>query len=132
MKIIYFIFSLLLIPSLIYAGTTGKIKGKITDLESGEPLVGANILVVGTSFGAATDVNGEYTILNLDAGTYDVKASYIGYQAVTTSNVRVNADLTTELNFQLPVEGINVGEVVVVSQKPLINKSECTEDYHKR
>ena len=118
-----FLFSLLLIPTLIYAGTTGKIKGKITDLDSGEPLVGANVLVVGTSFGAATDVNGEYTILNLDAGTYDVKASYIGYQTITISDVRINADLTTELNFQLPAEGVNVGEVIVVSQKPLINKS---------
>ena len=118
-----FLFTLLLIPILVYAGTTGKLKGKITDLDSGEPLVGANVLVLGTSFGAATDVNGEYTILNLDAGTYDVKASYIGYQTITTSNVRVNADLTTELNFQLPAEGVNVGEVVVVSQKPLINKS---------
>ena len=122
-KMYTILFSLLLIPSMVYAGTTGKIKGKITDLESGEPLVGANVLVIGTSFGAATDVNGEYTILNLDAGTYDVKASYIGYQAITISDVRVNADLTTELKFQLPVEGVNVGEVVVVSQKPLINKS---------
>ncbi len=118
-----FLFTLLLIPMLVYAGTTGKLKGKITDLDSGEPLVGANVLVLGTSFGAATDVNGEYTILNLDAGAYDVKASYIGYQTITTSDVRVNADLTTELNFRLPAEGVNVGEVVVVSQKPLINKS---------
>ncbi|MEJ2505469.1 MAG: TonB-dependent receptor, partial [Ignavibacteriaceae bacterium] len=118
-----FLFTLLLIPILVYAGTTGKLKGKITDLDSGEPLVGANVLVLGTSFGAATDVNGEYTILNLDAGTYDVKASYIGYQTITTSDVRINADLTTELNFQLPAEGVNVGEVVVVSQRPLINKS---------
>ena len=122
-KIYTILFSLLLIPWMVYAGTTGKIKGKITDLESGEPLVGANVLVLGTSFGAASDVNGEYIILNLDAGSYEVRASYIGYQAITISNVRVNADLTTELNFQLPVEGVSVGEVLVVSQKPLINKS---------
>lgn len=114
--------SLLILPTIVLA-QSGKIKGKVTDLTTGEALVGANVLVVGTSFGAATDINGEYTILNLNAGTYEVKASYIGYQTITQTNVRVNTDLTTELNYQLPAEGISVGEVVVVSERPLINKS---------
>ncbi len=117
----FFIF-LLLMPSLAFAGTAGKIKGTVTDLSSGEPLVGANILVVGTSFGAATDVSGEYRISNLDAGVYEVKASYIGYQTITVSNIRVNADLTTELNFELPAEGIEVGVVEVIALKPLVQK----------
>ena len=116
------LFSLLLLPTIMLA-QTGKIKGKVTDLTSGEPLIGANVLVVGTSLGAATDVKGEYTIFNLQAGVYEVKASYIGYQTITLTNVRVNTDLTTELNFQLPGEGISVGEVVVVSERPLINPS---------
>jgi len=102
---------------------TGKIKGKVTDLSSGEPLIGANILVVGTSLGAATDVNGEYTIFNLQAGVYEVKSSYIGYQTITVTNVRVSTDLTTNVNFQLPSEGFTVDEVVVVSERPLINPS---------
>ena len=117
------LFSLLFIPSLVLMAQTGKIKGKITDLTNGDPLIGANVIIVGTSFGAATDVNGEYSISNLSAGTYEVKASYIGFQSITQTNVRVSADLTTELNFQLPAEGISVGEVVVVSERPLINKS---------
>lgn len=117
------LYTFLLIPAIIFAGTTGKLKGKITDPSNGEPLIGANVIVIGTSFGAATDINGEYFISNLNAGTYDVRASFIGYQTITQIGVRVNADLTTELNFQLPAEGISVGEVVVVSQRPLINKS---------
>jgi len=117
------IFFLLLLPSLALASTVGKIKGNVTDLTTGEPLIGANVLVVSTSFGAATDVNGEYLISNLEAGVYEVRASYIGYQTITVSNVRVNADLTTELNFQLPLEGIEVGEVEVIAEKPLVNKS---------
>ena len=117
------LFSFLLLPMLIFAGTTGKIKGKITDQNNGEPLIGANVIVVGTSFGATTDINGIYSISNLTAGTYSVKASYIGYQPTTISNVRVNVDLTTDLNFKLNVEGISVGEVVVVSERLLINKS---------
>lgn len=117
------LFSLLLLPSLVLMAQTGRMKGKVTDLTNGEPLIGANVIIVGTSFGAATDVKGEYSISNLTPGTYEVKASYIGYQTITQVNVRVNADLTTELNFQLPAEGISVGEVVVVSERPLINKS---------
>jgi len=113
---------LLLLPSIALAGTAGKIKGKVIDLSTGDPLIGANVLVVGTSFGSATDVNGEYVISNLDAGVYEVRASYIGYQAITVSNIRVNADLTTELNFELPAEGIEVDVVVVVAQRPLVQK----------
>ncbi|MCW8816588.1 MAG: TonB-dependent receptor [Ignavibacteriaceae bacterium] len=114
---------LLLLPTLTLAGTTGKLKGKVTDNGTGEVLVGANVIVQGTSFGAATDINGDYTITNLDAGVYTVKCSYIGYQAFTVSNVRINADLTTELNFQLTAEGVQVGTVEVVALKPLLNKS---------
>ena len=122
-RIITILFLLLLVPALTLAGTTGKLKGKVTDKATGEPLIGANVIVGGTSFGAATDINGEYSISNLEAGTYDVKCSYIGYQAVATSSVRINADLTTELDFALPIEGIQVGEIEVVAERQLINKS---------
>lgn len=114
---------LLFVPSIMLAATTGKIKGKVTDLQTGDPLIGANLLVVGTSLGAATDVNGDFTITNLEAGTYEVRASYVGYQSITISNVRVSADLTTELNFQLPAEGVTTEEVEVIALRPLVNKS---------
>lgn len=115
--------TLLLIPVFALAGTTGKLKGKVTDQSTGEALVGANVIVVGTSYGAATDINGEYTILNLDAGTYEIRCSYIGYQSTTISNVRINSDLTTEQDFSLAAEGVQVGEIEVVAERPLINKS---------
>jgi len=117
------LFFFLLLPTLLFAGTVGKIKGKVTDLKTGEPLIGASVTVVGTSLGAITGVNGEYVILNLFAGTYQLKTSYIGYQAITVSNVRVNSDLTTELNFELPVEGVQISEISVVASRPLINKN---------
>lgn len=108
------------LPSLLLA--QGRIKGKVTDLQTGEPLIGANVLVVGTSYGAATDVNGEYLIINLSAGTIEVRCSYIGYQTITISDVRVTTGLTTEVNFQLPAEGISVEDVVVIAERPLIQK----------
>ncbi len=120
-KILYVLFLFTLVPSFIFAGN-GRIKGKVTDLSTGEALVGANVLVVGTSFGAATDVNGEYVINNLDAGVHAIKASYLGFQSITITNVRVSLDLTTEADFQLPAEEISVGTVTIIAQKPLITK----------
>jgi len=101
----------------------GKIHGKVTDHETGEALVGATIQVVGTSFGATTDVNGMFTILNLNPDTYVLKASYIGYQTITLSNLAVDANLTTEANFVLPSEGVKVATVEIIAQRPLVNKS---------
>ncbi|MGE5457529.1 MAG: TonB-dependent receptor [Methanococcaceae archaeon] len=121
-RVITFLLFFLCCTSLVLASTNGNIRGKVTDLQTGEPLIGANVVVVGTTFGATTDVKGEYQINNITAAIYTVKASYIGYKTVTTSNVRVNADLTTALNFRLPGEGINTGEVEIVAQRPLVQK----------
>jgi hypothetical protein len=119
-RMITVLFFMLFLPALVLAGTVGKIKGKVTDLQSGEPLIGANVIVVGTSTGAATDVKGEFVINNLNAGTYTLKASYIGYQTITVSNIRVNSDLTTDMNFQLPAEGISTKEINIIAQRPLV------------
>jgi hypothetical protein len=113
---------ILLIPSFLLA-QTGKIRGVITDEATGEPLIGANVLIVGTSFGAATGVNGDFSITNLEAGVYDVRASYVGYQSKIITDVRINAGLTTSLDFQLPGEGFTVEEISVVAERPLVNKS---------
>jgi outer membrane receptor protein involved in Fe transport len=67
-------------------------------------------------------VNGEYLIINLSAGTVEVKCSYIGYQTITQSDVRVTTGLTNEVNFQLPAEGVSVSDVVVIAERPLIQK----------
>ncbi len=113
----------LLFPTAVLMAAGGKIHGKVTDHESGEALVGATIQVVGTSFGATTDVNGVFSILNLNPGTYVLKASYIGYQTITLSNLAVDADLTTDANFALPSEGVKVPTVEIIAQRPLVNKS---------
>lgn len=111
----------LLVPVLVFAGTSGKIKGKVADRETGEALPGANVMITGTTIGAAANVNGEFVLLNVPAGVYEVKAQYIGYREVSISNIRVNADLTTEVNFSLPAEALEVGEVVIVAERPLVN-----------
>jgi hypothetical protein len=105
-KLLFLLLIAALVPGLMFA--SGKIKGKVVDASSGEPLVGANVIVVGTSMGAATNVSGEFNVLNLPAGTYTLKTSYVGYQAITLTNIRVNDDLTTDANFQLPAEGVRL------------------------
>lgn len=121
-RIFYVLFFLILIPTLLLAGTRGRIKGTVVDLQTGEPLIGANVIVMGTSIGAATDANGDFLLMNLEASVYEVRASYLGYQTITLTNVRVNADLTTYINFQLPSEDVQVGTVMIVADRPLIQK----------
>ncbi|OGU53916.1 MAG: hypothetical protein A2V66_17100 [Ignavibacteria bacterium RBG_13_36_8] len=121
-RIFYVLFFLTLIPTLLMAGTRGRIKGTVVDLQTGDPLIGANVIVMGTSIGAATDANGDFLLLNLEAGVYDVRASYLGYQTITLTNVRVNADLTTYITFDLPSEEVQVGTVTIIAERPLIQK----------
>lgn len=119
----YKILLMILFASSFAFSQSGRISGKVTDKQTGEPLIGANIIIVGTSLGAASDVNGEYLISNVNAGDYSVKASYIGYQDVTVSNLKVTSGLTTRLDFELQPTGFSTAEVVIVSQRPLIEKT---------
>ena len=113
---------LFLVPGVMFA-QSGKIRGTVVDSKSKEPLVGANIVIEGTSYGSPSDLQGSFMILNVPVGTYSIKATYIGYRAMTISNVRVNSDLTTEANFSLPSEDVQVEAVEVVAERPLITKS---------
>jgi len=103
---------------------TGKIAGKVTDRETKEPLVSANITIEGTTLGATSDVEGRFTILAVPPGEYTVKASYVGYQTITQQKIRVSSGLTTELNFDLPPEAVQVPQVVIVAERPLIKKDQ--------
>jgi len=112
----------IIFSTFIYAGTTGKLTGKITDAQTGEPLVGANILIEGTGLGAATNFDGRYVILNIPPGSYKIKISYLSYETTVVEGVKIIVDQTTELSAQLKSATIQVGEVVVTAQTPLIQK----------
>ncbi|HEX2788659.1 MAG TPA: TonB-dependent receptor, partial [Ignavibacteria bacterium] len=106
-----FIFSLLFIPSISFAQSTGSIGGTVLD-ENSVPLPGASVRIEGTNSGAITDDEGKYIILNVDVGTYNVEASYVGYTAVKQTGVRVSVDQRSEVNFQF-TSGITTEEIVV-------------------
>jgi len=112
----------LLLPVLIYAGTTGKLAGTIKDAQTREPLVGANVIIEGTNFGAATNIDGEYVILNISPGRYNVKFSFIGYETIIIQNVVIVVDQTTQLQMELNPQTIQVDEIVVTARTPLIQK----------
>ncbi len=104
-------------------GTTGKIAGRVTDLTTGEGLPFVNVVIEGTSLGAASDVDGYYSVINIPPGVYSVKATAIGYNVVTIQNVKVSIDLTTTLNIEMSETSIEVQtNVVIVAQRPLVQK----------
>ncbi len=105
------------------AGVTGKIAGRVTDSESGDGLPGTNVIIEGTNLGAATDLDGNYTILNVPPGLYTVQFSFIGYQAVHVKGVRVNVDLTARINRQLQPSALELGAVAVFGERnPLVRQ----------
>jgi len=116
-----------LLPASLFAAIYGKVTGKVVDSETGEPLPAANVVVEGTSLGAATNVEGEFVILNVPPGEYSVRAQFIGYRPVTMKSVMVSVDLTTELTFELPAEAITGEEVIITAERPLINKNVTNE-----
>ena len=109
----------LIFLQLIFAGTTGKISGKVVD-ENNQPLIGCNIVVKGTSLGAATNIKGEYFILNIPPGKYDLTASMIGYGTVTVEGTLVMVDLTAKTNFFLKPETIEGDVITVTAEKPTV------------
>ncbi len=122
-KQVLLIFLLIVTLTTSYFAQTGKIAGRVIDKKTGEPLPFVNVLVLETTSGAATDLDGYYTILNLRPGTYAIRASNIGYQSATTSNIKVSIDLTTKIDFELAESNVQINEeVVVVATRPQVTK----------
>jgi len=106
--------------SLLFSGTTGKVAGTVRDADTGEPLPGVNIIIEDTNFGAATDMNGKFSIINLRPGVYTVSAKMMGYTSVRVENVRVSIDLTTPVDFKLSTSVLEGEEVTVVAERPIV------------
>jgi outer membrane receptor protein involved in Fe transport len=123
------IICIVVISSVLFAGT-GKIHGKVTDATTGEPIVGANVLVVGTTLGAACDIEGAYTIIGVPVGSVSIKFSLVGYQEVRVNEVKVNADQTTPLNMKMTSSAVEMQGVEVTAEQlvnPLTTSSIHTE-----
>lgn len=129
----WFLLILLIMPELILAAARGKIMGFITDASNGTPLPGANVVVTHSwknnqpvalpnPLGAAADLKGEFVILNLNPGLYNVKVMMMGYAAKTVEQVSVSINRTTPLEIKLKEETLNAEEVVVTAEREVIKK----------
>jgi len=99
----------------------GKLTGVVTDVQTGEPLVGVQVYLEGTGRGSLTTENGRYFILNVPPGVYTLVAELLGYQTTQFENVQVSIDITRTVDFQLSPQAIAVGEIrVEVEATPLI------------
>ncbi len=107
------------INTKIYSQTTGSIGGVVLDTKDNGPLPGATVKIVGTNRGAITDDQGNYLILNMDVGSYDVEASYIGYDPLVVKGVKVSVDTKTRTDFSLAqtTEGIKTETIEIEAER---------------
>ncbi len=110
------------LQALSWAGTTGKVAGTVKDKSTGNPLPGVNVILEGTTMGAATDNEGYYFIINIPPGKYNVRATMIGYSAVVKREVQVTVDYTTRVDFDLEPAVLEGQVVVVTAERPLIER----------
>ncbi len=118
-----------ILPWVALAQNVGRIAGSVTDAATGDPLPGVNVTVVGTTLGAATDIEGQYYILNVPPGRYAVRASMIGYQPVVVEDVVVHADRTTQVNFSLSEAALEIGEIVVQAVRPDVERDKTATSH---
>lgn len=105
----------LLVGSLSAFAQQGYIRGKVVDGETGEGLMGASIVKQGTTIGASTDFEGNYS-LSLDPGTHTIVISFISFQTQTVEHIEVKAGEVTPLDVVLKSDVAQLGEVVVTAQ----------------
>jgi outer membrane receptor for ferrienterochelin and colicin len=119
--LIFFSAGFIISQSVLFAGTTGKITGFVKDASTLEPLTGANVILNGTYLGAATDVDGQYTILNVPPGLFSLQVTMIGYKKSIVQEINVKIDLTTTIDVNLETIVLDINEVVtIVAERPLV------------
>ena len=110
----------ILFAGVAHADTRGKMTGRIVD-QGNDPVMGANVVLVGTTIGGTTGLDGSYTILNIPPGTYDVRYSAVGYQTRVLKGVKISSGQTTTENITIAESAIETGEVVTVAERPLVD-----------
>ncbi len=111
---------LLSFPAALYSGITGSLEGTITDIETGDPLVGVNIILHETQQGTASGPDGFFKIHNIRAGAYTVTFSMIGYQIQTIKKVTIIPDQRTKFKIKLKQSAIELNALEIIAEKPLI------------
>ena len=107
---------LFLAISVLAIAQKGTLKGLVTDAKTKEPLVGATVILDGTTTGTVTDFEGKYEISNINPGKYKIRCSFISYETQFIENIKVQAGKTMEFNFQLNTSDVEIDDVKVVAK----------------
>ncbi|MEN2993074.1 MAG: TonB-dependent receptor [Bacteroidia bacterium] len=99
----------------------GRITGTVFDKTTGDPLIGATVALVGTYKGAYTDENGRFTLEDLTPGTYTLRATYVGYNELLLTNLKVQPGQTLVLNLRLTPTGTTLQTVEIIGDRPTLN-----------
>ncbi len=114
--------SLLLLAAHPVLGQKATIKGTVKDKKTGDLLIGANVMIKGTYYGATTDIEGEFLIKDVNPGEYTFEVSLLGYTKIQQTGVKIGAGKTMTLAFQLEETVLSMGqEVVIIGEKPLMD-----------
>lgn len=100
-----------------FIDSTGKISGIVIDAKTGEALPDVNIVIEGTSLGAASDIKGKYYIAGVPPGKYNLVASYLGFKTVKVQSIAVKKNLTTKIDFKLEKVMLKVREKQAQKQR---------------
>jgi len=103
----------LLISTKILSQNYGEIKGYVVEANTQLPLPLANVIILETNIGASTDLEGKFTIKNVPPNIYRIKASIIGYKSVIKTDIIVKPNTTTQVNFELLPETIELENIIV-------------------
>jgi len=109
--------SVLMVSPIAFANdlAIGRIDGKLVDSETGEPLIGANVFLDGTTLGAANDLDGKFTITKIPSGNYTVVISILGYSLQKMMDVEIVAGKSFSLNLAMTPEALESEEVLVTA-----------------
>lgn len=112
----YFALLIVFISAVASAQQTG-IKGIVSDKITKETLVGATVIIQGTTTGSTTDLDGNYTIASLAPGSYNLVISYISYKTQIIERVKVVKDVLLELNVELEGNSVALEGVVISANR---------------
>ena len=101
----------------LYGQTTGKLSGRVIDEGTSEPMIGVNVMMEGTSVGAATNIDGEFIMINVPPGSYTVIIRMIGYKTVKVPNTNVSVNRTTTIEIPMTESSVEMEEVIVSASK---------------
>ncbi len=109
------IVSLLLSSAGVLTAATSRIEGTVRDAQTKEPLPGATVMLIGTSMGAATGLDGRFAIESVPPGSYTVRVVYVGYQTKKVP-IKVESGKSLDLDVKMLAVAVKGKEVIVTAQ----------------